>query len=114
LPWVCYDPAGRATALAAAYDATQAALAHANTATPGKRALIEALPIRLPQGEITDNVDEMSAWDVAFTSAMRKVAAEYPGDLDIKSVFVEAIMKETPWQMWNLDTCKISEGTLNA
>ena len=43
-------------------------------------------------------------------TAMRKVAAEYPGDLDIKSVFVEAIMNETPWQMWNLDTGKISEG----
>lgn len=110
LPWVRYDPAGRATALTTAYDATQAALALAPTATPGERALIEALPIRHPQREITDDVDEMSAWDVAFTAAMRKVAAEYPGDLDIKSVFVEAIMNETPWQMWDLDSGTIAEG----
>ena len=110
LPWVRYDPAGRATALATAYDATQAALALAATATPSERALVEALPIRHPQREITDDVDEMSAWDVAFTAAMRKVAAEYPGDLDIKSVFVEAIMNETPWQMWDLDTGKIADG----
>ncbi len=72
--------------------------------------MIEALPIRHPQREITDDVDEMSAWDVAFTAAMRKVAAEYPGDLDIKSVFVEAIMNETPWQMWDLDSGTIAEG----
>jgi tetratricopeptide (TPR) repeat protein len=110
LPWVRYDPAGRATALATAYDATQAALALVATATPGERALIEALPIRHPQREITDDVDEMSAWDVAFTAAMRTVAAEYPGDLDIKSVFVEAIMNETPWQMWDLDTGEIANG----
>ncbi len=110
MPWGLYYPAGRATALAAAYDATQAALAPADTVTPGERALIEALPIGHPQREITDDVDEMSAWDVMFTTAMRKVAAEYPGDLDIKSIFVEAIMNETPWQMWKLDTGKISEG----
>lgn len=48
VPWVRYDPAGRATALTTAYDATQAALALAATSAPGERALIEALPIRHP------------------------------------------------------------------
>ena len=79
-------------------------------ATPSEHALVEALPIRHPQREITGDVDEMPAWDVAFTAAMQKVAAEYPGDLDIKSVFVEAIMNKTPWQMWDLDTGKIADG----
>ena len=27
---------------------------------------------------------------------------KYPDDLDVRSIFVEAIMNETPWQMWDL------------
>ena len=34
---------------------------------------------------------------------MRKVFETFPGDLEVACVFVEAIMNETPWQMWDLD-----------
>ena len=96
--------------MSTAYAATPATLALAETAGPGKRALNEALPIRQTRRETTDDVDKISAWYVACTIAMRKVTAVYPGDLDIKSVFVEAMMNEAPWQMWDLDIGKIGEG----
>jgi hypothetical protein len=51
LPWELRDENMRRDSLAAAYDATQAALALAEAATPAERALIEALPARFPQRE---------------------------------------------------------------
>ena len=99
LPWHLYDPAGKAQALATAYDAMQGALKAAPAATPVERALINALPSRYPQ---RDAIDDQSAWDKAFTREMRKVYAAHRGDLDVASVFAEAIMNETPWQMWDL------------
>src|SRR5262249_57952246 len=49
LPWHLYDPAGKAQALATAFDAAQAAVAHARGVTPVEAALIRALPARYPQ-----------------------------------------------------------------
>lgn len=109
LPWVRYDPTGRAQALAAAYDAMQQALPLAAAVSPVERALIEALPRRYPQREPLE-IDDMRAWDRAFTVAMREVHARFPDDLDVTSVFVEAIMDETPWQMWDLKTGGIAVG----
>ncbi len=110
LPWVRYDPAGRAAALEAAYDATQAALQRVDRVTPVERALIEALAVRYPERKITDDVRGMDPWDAAFTVAMRDVRARFPDDLDVLSVFVEAIMNETPWQMWDLKTGQPAPG----
>ncbi len=107
LPWHLYDPDGRAQALAAAYDATRLALSHAEGAAPVERALIHALPARYPQ---RDPVEDLSPWDKAFTAAMRGVHEDFPDDLEVRCVFAESIMNETPWQMWDLKTGEVSEG----
>jgi tetratricopeptide (TPR) repeat protein len=101
LPWHLYDPAGKAQALATAYDAMQAALALADGATPVERALIRALPARYPQREA---IEDQSGWDKAYTSVMRAVYGDFRDDLDVACVFAEAIMNETPWKMWDLST----------
>jgi hypothetical protein len=69
LPWHLYDPAGKAAALAAAYDAMQGALARVELASPVEQALIRALPTPYPQRETI----EESPWDAAFANAMRRV-----------------------------------------
>ncbi len=113
LPWHLYDPAGKAMALAAAYDAMQQALKRADQATPIEQALIRALPARYPQ---RDPIEDQSDWDRGYTKAMRVVFAANPTDLDVRSVFVEAIMNETPWQMWDLSTGGVAKdaGTAEA
>jgi tetratricopeptide (TPR) repeat protein len=103
LPWNRYDPLGRQMALAASYDAMQAALAHARKATPVERAMIEALPARYPQREA---IEDMTPWDKAYTREMRKLFAAFPDDLEVRSVFAESIMNATPWQMWDLRSGK--------
>lgn len=107
VPWNRYDPLGRQRALSASYDAMQAALAHAHRASPVERAMIEALPARYPQREA---IDDMAPWDKAYTRAMRGVFAAFPGDLEVRSVFAESIMNETPWQMWDLFSGKAAAG----
>jgi tetratricopeptide (TPR) repeat protein len=107
LPWHLYDPAGKAQALAAAYDAMQAALTLADRATPVEQALIRALPARYPQRQ---PIEDQSEWDKAYTKVMRKVFADFRGDLDVACVFAEAIMNETPWKMWDLPTGGVAEG----
>ncbi|NKB58843.1 MAG: hypothetical protein GKS00_21135 [Alphaproteobacteria bacterium] len=107
LPWHRYDPAGRAKALESAYDAMQGALENIEGITPIEQALIRALPARYPQ---RDPIDDLRPWDKAYTVAMRKVHKDFPDDLDVRTVFVEAIMNETPWKMWDLNTGEVAEG----
>lgn len=107
LPWHRYDPAGKARALEASYDAMQRALAALPYASPVEQALIRALPARYPQREV---IEDQTTWDKAFTVEMRKLFKAHPDDLDLRSVFAEAIMNETPWQMWDLKTGKATPG----
>jgi tetratricopeptide (TPR) repeat protein len=107
LPWHRYDPAGKAAALAAAYDAMQGALARAGRASPVEQALIRALPARYPQREAIEN---QAPWDAAYADAMRRVFHAYRDDLEVREVFVEAIMNLTPWKMWDLKTGGVAEG----
>jgi hypothetical protein len=108
LPWHRYDPLGRQMALSASYDAMQSALSHAAKASPVEQGLIQALPARYPQREA---LEEMAPWDKAYTKAMRKVFDAFPDDIDVRAIFAEAIMNETPWQMWDLKSGKAAVGS---
>jgi tetratricopeptide (TPR) repeat protein len=107
LPWNRYDPVGRQMALSASHDAMQAALVHVGKASPVEQALIKALPARYPQREA---IEDMTPWDKAYTKEMRKVFGAFQDDLDVRAVFAEAIMNETPWQMWDLASGKAAAG----
>ncbi|MEM1298159.1 MAG: hypothetical protein AAGH68_02685 [Pseudomonadota bacterium] len=101
LPWHLHDPKGRAKALAAAFDATADAMKHADGTTPVEQALIQALPSRYPQRE---PIEDMRPWDIAFSDAMRLVFDVHRDDREVRTIFVEALMNETPWKMWDLTT----------
>jgi tetratricopeptide (TPR) repeat protein len=108
LPWWRYDPRGRQAALSASYDAMLRARACMTKASPVERDLIEALAARYPQREA---IDDMAAWDKAYSIEMRKVFGTYPNDLDVRAIFVEALMNETPWKMWDLRTGQPGKGS---
>src|SRR3954451_7647484 len=101
--WELMDPAGRAAALARAHDAAHAALACAGGVTAPERALIEALPARYPQ---RDPIDDQVPWNDAFAVAMRLAHIAHPDDLDLRCFYVVAILNQTPWRMWDLQTGK--------
>ncbi|MGI9483202.1 MAG: hypothetical protein ACR2OR_12695 [Hyphomicrobiales bacterium] len=107
LPWHLYNPAGRAAALETAYDAMQEALKHTKGVSAVEKGLIDALKARYPQREA---LEDLSDWDKAYAAAMREVFKSNPGDMEVRTVFVEAIMNLTPWKMWDLQTGGIAEG----
>lgn len=107
MQWHHFDPAGKAQAVAAAYDATQAALALKDKVTAPERALIEALPARYPQ---RDPIEDQTPWNADFMNAMREAYNAHPDDLEVACIFVEAIMNVTPWQMWDLQKGAVAEG----
>jgi tetratricopeptide (TPR) repeat protein len=106
-PWELQDPAGKAAALASGYDAARAALALSDRVTAPERALIKALPARYPQ---RDPIDDQRPWNDAFADAMRFAYQAHPGDLDLRALFVEAILNRTPWRMWDLRTGEPAPG----
>lgn len=106
-PWENFDPQDKATSLARAVDETEAARALFDHLTPAEQAMIEALSARYPQ---RDPIDDQAPWNDAFADAMRDVCMAYPRHLDVRTVFVEAIMNRTPWKMWDLPSGEVAEG----
>lgn len=93
----------------AAWDALGKAQAAAAKATPVDQALIKALAQRYVGPEPLDPV-AMGPHQVAFSNAMREVAKQYPDDLDVQTLFAEALMTSNPWKLWGPDG-KPSPGT---
>src|SRR5579871_631533 len=106
-PWELMDPAGKSAALVRAYDASRAALALVDGVSGPERALIEALPTRYP---LRDTIDDQQPWNHAFADAMRHAYRAYPNDLDVRAIFVEAILNKTPWRMWDLRSGEAAPG----
>ncbi|MEM7286118.1 MAG: tetratricopeptide repeat protein [Actinomycetota bacterium] len=109
LAWDAMDARTLTRNLTAAHAATAAAMAAIDRVTPAEAALISALPARYPQDEPIDPLDQM-AWNIAFTDAMREAAATHPDDLEVQASFVDAILNETPWKMWDLTSGEPAEG----
>ena len=105
--WWMMDPATKTDALGTAYDSTQAALTLVNTITPVERALIEALPARYPQRE---PIDDQSPWNDDFAVAMKKAYEEHSDDIEVATVYAEAILNQTPWKMWDIWNNSVAEG----
>ena len=100
MQWKHFDDAGRAEALAVSYDAAQAALA-CDGVTAAERALIDALPARYPQRDLAE-IEVMDRWNDDFADAMRVAFQAHPEALELRTIFAEALLNCTPWQMWNL------------
>ncbi|MET9834274.1 hypothetical protein ABZ078_34405 [Streptomyces sp. NPDC006385] len=106
-PWEFFDDQD----LARTVDRTHAAveLAHDKTAkaTPVERALIGALRARYPQAEA---VEDCSIWNAPYADSMRAVYELAPEDPDIATLYADALMNLTPWQLWDLRTGEPAEG----
>ncbi|MWB77203.1 hypothetical protein GLS40_04120 [Pseudooceanicola sp. 216_PA32_1] len=107
MPWILMDGQTRADALATAHAAAAAAMALADRVSAPEAALIAALPARYPASE---PIDDLRPWDDAFADAMRAVCAAHPGQLDIRTIFVEALLNRTPWRMWDQRTGQPAPG----
>jgi tetratricopeptide (TPR) repeat protein len=81
---------------APAFAAAQKAKALAGKASPREQALIGALATRYG----SDPKAARPAFDKAYAAAMAKVAAQYPDDDEIATLYAEAVMDLSPWNYW--------------
>jgi tetratricopeptide (TPR) repeat protein len=86
------DPGANAPALAA----LEKARSLAPRATASEQALIKALAARYS----ADPKAARTELDAAFAQAMRGVAAEFPRDNDIATLYADALMNVAPWDYW--------------
>ena len=84
---------------AAAYAATQQAVALAPHASPRERAYLAAIATRYSNDPNADR----KGLDAAFADAMRALSQRYPDDLDAATLFAESMMDLRPWDLWTLD-----------
>jgi tetratricopeptide (TPR) repeat protein len=81
-----------------AHELVRKALAMKARATPRERAYIDALATRY-----TGKAEDRQNADRAYADAMRKLVAQYPGDLDARTLYAEALMDTRPWNYWTRD-----------
>jgi len=99
MTWQLMDETVRAQSLAAAYDATQAALTKITSASATEQTLIKALTARYPQRE---TIEDQSVWNDQYTNVMREALQAHPDSLEVRTLFAEAMLNRTPWKMWDL------------
>ncbi|AZP15531.1 hypothetical protein EJC51_05115 [Streptomyces aquilus] len=107
-PWEFFD----GDDLTRTVERTHAAVERAHekaqaAATPVERALIEALRARYPQSK---PAPDCSVWNEPYADSMRAVHQLAPDDADIATLYADALMNLTPWQLWNLRTGEPAEG----
>ena len=84
-----------------ALQALEEAKRYADSATPVEQSLVDALATRYPDDPL---VEDFGPWNDSYSNAMRNVYTAFPDDLDVRALFVEAMMNRTPWQLWDLST----------
>lgn len=111
---------------AAAWDAIQQALAQLDDETPAEHALIHASAKRYSEPYIADETlseeEQKKAQadankakgqrKAAFADAMAHVLKQFPSDPDIATLYADALMVKTPWNLHNPDGTPKRDETL--
>jgi tetratricopeptide (TPR) repeat protein len=83
-----------------AVEALRKAEANASKSTPVERALIGALAKRYPSAKPLDPTTIRPVL-VAYATAMKSVARQYPQDLDVQTFYAESLMTINAWKLWD-------------
>jgi tetratricopeptide (TPR) repeat protein len=75
---------------------------NARHTAPVERALIAAVAKRFAGPDALDPSNSAPLLR-AYVTAMRDVAARYPRDADVQTMFAEGLMNTNPWKLWNAD-----------
>ena len=84
------------------WEAVRKAQANAPRSSPVERALIAAVAKRYHGAGAVDPSNSKPLLG-AYVEAMRAVAKRYPDDLDVQTMYAEALMNTNPWKLWNAD-----------
>lgn len=107
--WEVFTPDMVVDTLKQARSAILQGYQHLDQATSVEVALIKAVEKRFQQeGEHEEEV--LESWNSDYADAMRQVYQTFPDDWDVATLFAEALINRTPWQLWNLETNQPADG----
>ncbi|GAB2871292.1 hypothetical protein GCM10027074_43540 [Streptomyces deserti] len=106
-PWEFFDTDELTRTVGRTHHAVEQAHVKAENATPVERALIGALRARYPQPQA---VEDCSVWNESYAESMRAVYDLAPDDPDVATLYADALMNLTPWQLWDLRTGRPAAG----
>ncbi|KAJ5991941.1 hypothetical protein N7451_007665 [Penicillium sp. IBT 35674x] len=102
-PWEKFDLGDLHASVERGYHASKKAKEHATTATPLEQALIEAIQYRF----LTNKpAKDYPALNKGYADAMKLVYQKFGEDLDVATLYADALMNMTPWALWDLFTGK--------
>ncbi|THY96003.1 TPR domain protein [Aureobasidium pullulans] len=102
-PWEFFDEDDFVRTVKKADDAAVEAKQRGKSASPLEQALIEALQSRYPSDLSRKyNQNDFKSWNQSYADAMRNVYEEFCDDLDVATLFADALMNVTPWGLWDL------------
>lgn len=106
-PWDIFDETDLRRTMERAHSAAAAAKLKAKDSPDSiESSLIEALQCRYPQDPALD----FSVWNKEYASAMETAYRKFPTDLDVVTLYAEALMNLTPWQMWDIHSGQPAPG----
>lgn len=85
-----------------ACEALRLARVHMAHVSPVEQALIVALGKRYPSAQPL-SAAALPPVLVAYADAMKEVAQRFPQDLDVKTLYAEALMNVNAWKLWTAD-----------
>lgn len=107
-PWEDFEPVELESTVERVYRASAQAEKESAAATSVEQGLITALRHRYPQ---PDAVEDCSIWNMGYADAMREVYQAHRDDLDVATLFADALMNLTPWELWDKWTGEPAEGS---
>ncbi|WP_111721048.1 tetratricopeptide repeat protein [Homoserinimonas sp. OAct 916] len=107
-PWEDFEENELSSTVARAFHATNEAVRLSEGSTLIERAIIGTLPARYPS--ITPAAD-YSVWNLDYVDRLRQVYREHPADLDVATLFADALMLLTPWALWDQATGEPAAGS---
>ncbi|KAK5991235.1 hypothetical protein PT974_09513 [Cladobotryum mycophilum] len=104
-PWELFGRRERQTTAERTNIAVSQAKACVAGASDVERALIDALQFRYPRAQAPAKEDR-PIWNREYADAMSAVSAQFPEDLDVATLYADAMMNLTPWALWDIKTGK--------
>jgi tetratricopeptide (TPR) repeat protein len=110
-PWESYNKEDRENIINRVRQATLQAkkLITTGAFTPVEAALISALQLRYPESQ-QPSQENLAIWNRDYADAMESVYQAFPSDLDVVTLYADALMNLTPWKLWDLTTGKPTDG----
>ncbi|KAH6672183.1 TPR domain protein [Halenospora varia] len=100
-PWGVFDSEDLARSVTRTHRAATQAQENAGNASRAEKALIDALQFRYPDEE---PAEDFSIWNRKYMEAMKSAYRDFSNDLDISTLYVDALMNLTPWALWDITT----------